>query len=311
MKRFKIFGYPIIMIVLVITACSFHALPTRETSFFSSPLITHPNLWPEGKILYHSDLTGVYQIYLVNNGQAPVPLTKSPGSAVEPTWSPDGTKIAFAAYTTDPTNIEIYILELATGKKRKLMPDQPHLNWRPDWSPDGKYLLFQSNRDGNFEIYKASIDGTALINLTKHPANDGDPDWSPDGSKIVFISDRDGGDGIYVMGADGANVFQILDGSWDCSFPRWSPDGKKIAFASERDGTSDIYIVEMDSGKVSKVTNRFGDNTMPFWVGENKLIFSGEVGDRSWDLFIIEEDGNNLVQLTKTPESERYPVWSP
>ncbi len=275
------------------------------------PSAAPENFWPAGRVLYHANPGGVYQVYLVEDGGRPIPLTHTPGSAVEPSWSPDGQTIAFAAYTTDETNLEIYTMRADGTERRKVMDSQPRLNWRPDWSPDGDRLVFQSNRDGNFEIYRVNLDGTSLVNLTNHPANDGDPDWAPDGSAIVFVSDRGGGDGLYKMAPDGSGVVQLLDGSWDCSFPRWSPDGRLIAFTSGRDGTLDIYIIDADGGDVRKVTERPGDNVMPAWVGSDSLLFSGEMGDLSWDLFLINVDGSGLVQITSTPESERYPSWAP
>lgn len=299
-----------IVLIWVLTGCQ-RSKEAISPLPFSSPLDRPVSPWPAGRVLYHSNLTGVYQIYLVDNGQPPVVLTHAPGSATEPSWSPNGQKIAFAAYITDATNIEIYTMRADGSERSRVMPIQSRLNWRPDWSPDGTQLLFQSNRDGNFEIYRVTVEGTSLVNITNHPANEGDPDWSPDGSKIVFISDRDGSNGLYTMAEDGSNVTNLLDGSWDCSFPRWSPDGRRIAFTSKRDGTLDIYVINADGSNVQRVTDRPGDNVMPAWVGNDQLIFSGEVGDLSWDLFLINVDGSGLVQLTRTPESERFPAWAP
>jgi DNA-binding winged helix-turn-helix (wHTH) protein len=73
----------------------------------------------------------------------------------------------------------------------------------PDWSPDGKRIVFMSAREGKPDIYVMNADGTGLINLTANPASDACPSWSPDGRQIVFESDRPPGQGIYVMDADG------------------------------------------------------------------------------------------------------------
>jgi len=282
--------------------------PTATVAALSSPLPALAGTsWPSGRVLYHADPTDVYQIYLVDNGGTPILLTQPPGSAVEPAWSPDKQEIAFSAYTTDQTNIEIYVMNVDGTGRHKVMEDQPRLNWHPDWSPDGTQLLFQSNRDGNFEVYRVNADGSSVQNLTQHPANDGDAAWSPDGSTVVFISDREGTNGMYKMAPDGSDVVPLLSSDWKCALPRWSPDGSMIAFASERDGTWDVYVMNADGTDIRQVTKRPGDNAMP----DSDLLFTGEMGDLSWDLFLIHLDGTGLVQLTDTPYSERYPAWAP
>jgi Tol biopolymer transport system component len=76
----------------------------------------------------------------------------------------------------------------------------------PRWSPDGEKITFQSNRDGNFEIYVMNAaDGGNPTRLTNNNAIDGSPSWSPDGEKITFGSQRDGNPEIYVMNADGVD----------------------------------------------------------------------------------------------------------
>jgi len=294
--------------------------PSPLTQPFVSPVSTSPlptpvdsfaSLWPAGRVLYHSDLTGVFKIYLVVDGQPPLALTQELGGATEPAWSPDGQMIAFTGYTTDPNNVMIYTMRADGSEKRPVMSTQPQRNWRPDWSPDGTQLLFLSNRDGNFEIYKVNVDGTSLVNLTNHPANDRDADWSPDGDQIVFVSDREGRNALYVMAEDGSGVARLLGGSWNCSFPRWSPDGERIAFTSGKDGTLDIYVMNADGSDVQKVTTRSGDNVMPAWVGNDRLMFSGDDTGDNWDLFVINVDGSGLVQLMTTTDSERYPAWAP
>jgi TolB protein len=286
--------------------------PLEPQGALNSPLPSSSDgRWPAGRVLYHSDQTGLPQIYLVENGGPSQVLTGPPGSAAEPAWSSDRQKVAFAAYTSDPTNIQIFVMAPDGSDRENLTPDQPRLNWRPHWSPDDTQLLFQSNQDGNFEIYKVNADGSGLTNLTNHPSNDGDADWSPDGGSVLFVSDRSGRNGLYVMDPVGSNAIELLDETWDCSYPRWSPDGEWIAFTSKQDGTQDIYVMRADGSELREVTERPGDNVMPAWVEGDRLLFSGEIGDDSWDLFMINVDGTGLVQLTRTPDSERFPVWAP
>ena len=288
--------------------------PDLATSPLESPIDPPPSgLWPSGRVLYHSDETGVHQIYKVVDGASAVRLTEPPLSAVEASWSPDGTMIAFAAEASEGNGIEIYVMDGDGSNPRRVMDEQPRLNWRPSWSPDGSQLLFQSNRDGRYEIYRVDVDGTSLINLTDHRGNDRDAAWSPLGDRIAFVSDRDAGDGnaLYLMNPDGSDVSQILDSSWNCAFPQWSPDGSQLAFASRKEGPWHIFVMDFEGGEPRKVTSRVGDNVTPNWVGADRLIFSGEAGDLTWDLFVINVDGTGQIQLTDTIYSERFPDWAP
>ena len=69
----------------------------------------------------------------------------------------------------------------------------------PEWSPDGKKIVFETWRDGNSEIYVMNADGSNQTNITNHNADDRYPAWSPDGKKIAFVSNRSGYNQIYVM----------------------------------------------------------------------------------------------------------------
>ena len=101
-------------------------------------------------------------------------------------------------------------------------------------------IAFSSDRDGNFEIYVMSPDGSDVTRLTTNSARDFGPSWSPDGSKIAFWSDRDGNSDIYVMNADGSEQTRLTDNSASDQEPAWSPDGRRIAFVSSRDGFTAI-----------------------------------------------------------------------
>src|SRR5689334_9241498 len=92
-------------------------------------------------------------------------------------------------------------------------------------------IAFESERDGNPEIYSMEPDATDQARLTNNPAADTDPSWSPDGTRIVFTSNRDGNDEIYTMNADGSGQTRLTTSPGSDSNPAWSPDGRNIVFA--------------------------------------------------------------------------------
>src|SRR5205814_9520420 len=102
-------------------------------------------------------------------------------------------------------------------------------------------IAFDSNRDGNFEIYVMNADGSGQRRLTRNPAKDVSPAWSPDGRRIAFARDRGStkpSSDIYVMNADGSRLRRLTRSPANDVSPAWSPNGRKIVFVSDRDNYS-------------------------------------------------------------------------
>jgi Tol biopolymer transport system component len=167
-------------------------------------------------------------------------------------------------------------------------------------------IAFQSNRDGNNEIYVMNGDRSRLTNLTNNPADDIEPAWSPDGSRIAFWTNRDGNHEIYVMNADGSDQTNLTDNPAEDAQPSWSPDGKKIVFTSDRDGNHEIYIMNADgSGQINLTKNPAGDE-LPDWSPDGaKIVFASDPGG----IRVMNADGSNPTLLEAGPNA--FPKWSP
>jgi Tol biopolymer transport system component len=189
-------------------------------------------------------------------------------------------------------------------------------------------IAFDSNRDGNPEIYIMGATGANQTRLTNHTASDIDPAISPDGSKIAFMSDRDGNAEIYVMNVDGTSVTNLTNNPAGDAYPDWSPDGTKIVFTSTRDDNVGIYVMNADGSNQTRLTNDPYDDILPSWSPDGKEIafsrdYSGSISLNSHyaervrnsdgaDIFKMKSDGTDLVNLTNTPTiNDEAPAWSP
>ena len=175
-------------------------------------------------------------------------------------------------------------------------------------------ISFQSNRDGNNEIYVMNPDGSDQTRLTFDAAgNDQRPDISPNDNQIVFSSNRitetnpEGDFEIFIMNSDGGDVRQLTSNAAVDSWPRWSPNGQWIAFHSNVDGNYEIYLIRPDGTELTRVTNYAGLDQYPEWSPNGKQLAIR----RDVDLYLIDLDGSNPIQLTANAGINQMPSWAP
>ena len=183
-----------------------------------------------------------------------------------------------------------------------------------EWSPDGSRIAFNSDRDGDYEIYVMNADGSGVIQLTDNLDYDGGPVWSPDGSRIAFNSDRDGDYEIYVMNADGSGVIQLTDNFDSDRDPAWSPDGSRIAFNSNRDWGFQIYVMNADGSGVIQLTDNSANSALdlaPAWSPDGSKIAFRSDRDGDYDIYVMNADGSGVIKLTDNFDRDGGQVWSP
>jgi Tol biopolymer transport system component len=163
-----------------------------------------PDWSPDGaKILFNSDRDGNREIYVMNaDGGNPTRLTSTLVDELFPVWSPDGTKIAFFDLPMAQAQ-DIYVMN-ADGTGVQKLTDHPGTDEDPAWSPDGKRIVFQSTRDGNFELYVMDADGGNVERVTTTVGGDYWPSWTWLWAKLASDSDT-------ISASAGAQVNFLLD----------------------------------------------------------------------------------------------------
>jgi len=198
---------------------------------------------------------------------------------------------------------------------RQLTRD-PGDNSMARYSPVGDEIVFQSNRDGNWEIYRTSVDGTLSKRLTHDPGDDETPDFSPDGRTIVFTSTRGSGSSsagersrdIYLMNAaNGSQVRPLIQSPADDWQPVFAPVGDWLVFVSDRedqrqlkygDKQSDLFLLYVKDSSLVRFTHGFGDKSAPNVAAQGQAILYVNNVNGNFDIYekgIDEAGGHPLL----------------
>jgi TolB protein len=164
-------------------------------------------------------------------------------------WTPDG-RIVYASRTGETWDIWIANRDGSDG--RQLTADV-YIDNQPSVSPDGRYIVFQSNRAGGRNIWRIDLDGSNPKQLTTGSFVDSSPVSTPDGRTVVFMSERSGKSGIWKVGMDGGSPVQVTDRV--AQLPSISPDGKLIAYFSTDERANNqprLSIIPFEGGQQLK-----------------------------------------------------------
>ena len=240
------------------------------TNLPPTPDVFTPDFSPDGKrIVFSSDFTGNFELYVVNSdGTGLAQLTNTGFDKLFARWSPDGRRIVFMLGDEVTTRIAVMRSD-GLGQPTVLTPDVPWQCYQPEFSPDGRQIVFASQADGLVSaLWIMRADGQQKRRLTAAALEAGGPDYSPDGQNVAFYSQQNTAlpTSVYAMRPDGSNL-RLLAGRV-ALYPTYSPDGKKILFSGGPTLDQAINLYTMNA-----------DGTNKTQIGSNLLIGGCDIGN--------------------------------
>jgi TolB protein len=216
------------------------------------------------------------------------------------------TKIAYVS--TRSGNKEIYIMDW-DGYNPLPLTKNGSINMNPDFSPDGRDIIFTSYKRGNPDLYRRSLSNPVEVALSSRKGLNITGNWSPDGSKIALALSKDGDSEIYTLDKDGSHPTRLSINPALDLYPSWSPDGKQLAFMSDRLGKPQIFIMNADGGDARRLTTSGNYNANPRWSPKGDKIAYTRMTNGGFNIFTIAPDGTSDTQITTEGNNEN-PSWS-
>jgi Tol biopolymer transport system component len=265
---------------------SIYDLSTKKvhTIHSADAVFEAPNWSPDGKVLLFNQGGHLFTIPATGGEPAEVDLRGLTKCNNDKGFSPDGNQIAFSS-SGHASGSQVYTVPSSGGEPKLIVPETP--SYFHAYPPDGKYLAFVAQRNGNFDLFRVPVGGGKQEQLTTSPGYDDGPDYSPDGKWIYFNSNRSGKWAIWRMPASGAGpndskAEQVTFDEVEDWFPHCSPDGKWLVFVSFPKGTKthndrmpgmELRMIPLPGDKLERVQSRL---LVTFFGGQ------GSINVNSW-----------------------------
>ena len=297
---------------------------SRKTVWVTTALFHDLNpVWaPSGRFIYFSSDRGgglnLWRVPVASDGtprDLPQQLTNGGGQDVDAAISPDGTRLAFAILSQ---NADLWRLPVSPESGKPTGPPEAVIattreDSRGSWSPDGRYVAFNSDRGGQMNIWLYSLTDGSTRQLTHGPGGDFQANWSPDGARIAFFSSRAAGKvNIWTVDVASGQLAQLTrTPSMDVN-PFFSPDGSRIAFQSDRSGRLEVWVMNADGGDARQLTRTGVIGHFLRWTAEGRsVLFKCPCGGKPQVLQVAATGGNPTLGLLPEIAGASHMSFSP
>ena len=265
---------------------------------------------------------GRMNLYLINaDGSELTQITFSRYDEIAPSWSPDGTNLAYLVSKHD--QLDLVILDLGsalsdplTDHSTLIVEDSVDAS-PPSWTSDGNMLIYAAYQGENLDLFAINSDGSDKKQLTQTNVSEKHPALSPDGTKLVFSSDLSGTFDLYLIENFNIPEFhsqptvQLTFENGDELYPTWSPGGDRILYTSTENGNKDLRIIYTDGGNSVTVSSSTADEWKASWSPDgNKIVYSYFNFDNDLnDLHVLGLDTTSSVPITVDNFDNWWPAW--
>jgi serine/threonine-protein kinase len=219
-------------------------------------------------LVYQSSGAGQSLIISGPAGAAPVPLPQR-GDIEDPTFSPDGRRIAFRLANVDQGQLWIWDRDQSTLER---LTTDDSMNFDPVWTPDGSRIAFARRVAGASRLHWQPADGSGPAELLLATPNARPGSWSPDGRTLAFYAPRGGSVDIGLLDIGDAEPRWVVEGPANEIQPQISPDGHWLAYTSNRSGQTEVYVQSLN-GVGGRVQVSADGGNSPRWAGDGNTLY--------------------------------------
>jgi TolB protein len=207
----------------------------------------------------------------------------------------------------------------ADGGNVRQLTSHPAYEGAPRFSPDGRFVVFEGEREGRSEIFQAEVATGKVQQLTDSVSRKLGPAYSSDGSLVAFMERTFVRWKVSVLDVQTGEARAVSEEAWGACRPAFSPDGLLAFVSTAESPKADLWLVEMTGSREGQSwrfpTRPDAYNYDPAFSPDGRSVAFASTRERGegeeWDIFVIDRNGRNLVKLTDGKGNHRFPDWRP